>query len=87
MFPEIEVDEQRVGLKPGDRIYLYTDGIPEAQNSSATLYGEDRLLACVRANLGRSSEAVRDAILADVRRFTGDAPRLDDITLVVIARE
>jgi sigma-B regulation protein RsbU (phosphoserine phosphatase) len=79
--------QNAIQFAPGDVLVLYTDGITEAQDARSTLYGEDRLLACVQANLGRPAPALRDAILADVRRFTGDAPRLDDMTLVVIARE
>jgi sigma-B regulation protein RsbU (phosphoserine phosphatase) len=71
----------------GDVLVLYTDGVVEAQNAGGAIFGEDRLLRCVQANLGRSAQAIRDAIIADVYEFTGDAPQYDDITLLVLARK
>jgi sigma-B regulation protein RsbU (phosphoserine phosphatase) len=71
----------------GDVLVLYTDGVVEAQNTGEAIFGEDRLRRCVQANLGRSAQGVRDAIIADVYEFTGDAHQYDDITLLVLARE
>jgi sigma-B regulation protein RsbU (phosphoserine phosphatase) len=68
-------------------LVLYTDGVVEAQNAGDAVFGEDRLLKCVQANLGRPAQAIRDAIIADVFEFTGDAHQYDDITLLVLARE
>jgi sigma-B regulation protein RsbU (phosphoserine phosphatase) len=68
-------------------LVLYTDGVVEAQNAGDAVFGEDRLLKCVQANLGRPAQAIRDAIIADVIEFTGDAHQYDDITLLVLARE
>jgi sigma-B regulation protein RsbU (phosphoserine phosphatase) len=76
-----------VQLGPGDALVLYTDGITEAVNEQNELFGEERLLESVKANLGRPAEDVRDAILGAVRGFAGDAPQSDDIALAVVVRE
>lgn len=68
-------------------LVLYTDGITEAQNEQGAFSDQDRLLESVRAALGRRAQDVRDAIMADVRRFVGDAPQFGDIALAVIVRD
>jgi len=70
----------------GDVLVAYTDGITEAQDHQDELFGNDRLLRCVRSNLGRPAQDIQDAIIRDVYDFTDDAPQYDDITLVVLAR-
>ena len=75
-----------VKLAPGDVLVFYTDGITEAQNEQGMFFGEDRLLESMRTNLGRSAQDIRDAIVADVQRFVGDTPQVDDIALMVLVR-
>lgn len=75
-----------VELDPGDVLALYTDGITEAQGDAEALYGEERLTATVRASLGSSAKAVRDATIDDVCGFVGDAAQFDNIALAVLVR-
>jgi len=70
----------------GDTLVAYTDGIIEAQNHRDELFGNDRLLRCVRSNLGRPAQDIQEAIIRGVYDFTDGAPQYDDITLVVLAR-
>ena len=85
--------ECQVQLAPGDLLVLYTDGVADAQDAAGSFYGRERLQAKVQslaqAGAGRPTAAhdLRDAILADVQGFVGGAPQVDDITLVVVARE
>lgn len=68
---------------PGDVFILYTDGITEAMNEQKELFGIERLLRVVRANLSLSAEGIRDRIIEEVNKFVGEAPQHDDQTLVV----
>lgn len=73
-----------IQLAPGDRIYLYTDGVTEATDKNDRLYGEDRLTALLNS-LSESDMDVKslcDAVKRDIDRFVGDAPQFDDITMV-----
>jgi len=74
-------------LDPGDALVLYTDGITEARSEEAHFFGQERLLQSVRTNQGRSAREIQNAILTDVHRFVGDAPRSDDIAVAVLARD
>ncbi len=82
------VAEATVTLSPGDGVVLYTDGIPEAQNPDKAFYGLERLCAIISANWrGATAEAVKAAIVDDVRQFIGSAPVYDDVTLVVLKQQ
>ena len=87
VFEDADWKEEIIQLAPGDVLVLYTDGITEAQDSQQHLFKDDRLLACIQANLGRSAHDVQNAILADISEFVGQAPQVDDITLAVILRD
>ena len=76
----------RVGdltLNPGDRLFLYTDGVPEATNVDNKLYGEERLLAFMNQNASLEAAELLPALKANVDEFVGEAPQFDDITMLM----
>ncbi|MBR5120362.1 MAG: SpoIIE family protein phosphatase, partial [Clostridia bacterium] len=76
----------RVGeltLSPGDRLFLYTDGVPEATNTENKLYGEDRLLAFMNQNKSMVATELLPTLKANIDEFVGDAPQFDDITMLM----
>jgi len=82
------VDEIMIPLSSGDGMVLYTDGITEAQNTEKQFYGLDRLCAVISTNWrNATAETVKEAVVEDVRRFIGNAPIYDDITLVVLKQQ
>jgi serine phosphatase RsbU (regulator of sigma subunit) len=80
-----QFDEGELTLRSGDRVVLYTDGISEAANGSAEMYGEDRLCALVES-LPRdlNAQEIIQRIVQDVRGFLNGADAGDDMTLVVL---
>ena len=74
--------KNEIQLLPGDRIYLYTDGVTEATNTDNQLYGEDRLIEILNSNSGAPINELCDIVRSDVDVFAGDAPQFDDITMV-----
>jgi serine phosphatase RsbU (regulator of sigma subunit) len=80
-------ETKTVTLTPSQTLVLYTDGITEAQDETGEFYGYDRLVESLQAGFGKPAEEFRNSILESVQAFTGTAPRLDDITLIVIQRE
>jgi serine phosphatase RsbU (regulator of sigma subunit) len=81
-FEEI-LEEQTQPVHPGDVIVLYTDGMTEAMNVDGDLFGDAALAASVADHAGVSAADLRDAVLADVRRFVGRADQHDDMTMVI----
>ena len=76
----------RVGeltLNPGDRLFLYTDGVPEATNVNNKLYGEDRLLTFMNQNASMEATKLLPALKANIDEFVGEAPQFDDITMLM----
>ena len=70
-------------LSKGDRLFLYTDGVPEATNTENELYGEDRLLRFMNQNAAVDATALLPALKADIDAFVGEAPQFDDITMLM----
>ena len=70
-------------LYPGDRLFLYTDGVPEATNTENKLYGEDRLLAFMNRNASVESTTLLPALKTNIDEFVGEAPQFDDITMLM----
>ena len=74
--------EHEFKLEPGDSLFVYTDGVPEATNASDELFGTDRMLAA----LNRDPDALPTQLLVNVRKevdaFVGDAPQFDDLTMM-----
>ena len=72
-----------ITLYPGDRLFLYTDGVPEATNTQNQLYGEDRLLTFMNRNSAMEATALLPALKANIDEFVGEAPQFDDITMLI----
>jgi sigma-B regulation protein RsbU (phosphoserine phosphatase) len=84
LFEHAAYDEETIRLQPGDLLVSFSDGVSEAMNEQGEEFSDERLIACVTANLGKSPSEVLDALFADVRAFCGDADQSDDITAVLV---
>lgn len=76
--------EGKVQLEAGDKIFLYTDGIPEATNSENKMYGSGRLQSTLNEYRDKTPEELLGEIKADVERFVADAPQFDDMTMLCL---
>jgi len=74
----------RAVLNPGDVLLLYTDGLLEARDADDVAFGEERLIAALRAGASAGAEQVVDGILAAIRAHT--SVQSDDRTLVALKR-
>ena len=76
-----------VQLEPGDRLILYTDGVPDARNQQGEAFTIQPFLEVAKQNLGLSAEELQSKLLQEISGFVGTAPQSDDITLMVLARD
>ncbi len=83
VLPDPTFDEVTVELKVGDSVLLSTDGVVEAKSGQGEEYGFKRL---GRALASAPVEALLDAVLKDLERFTQSTPQYDDITMVGFTR-
>jgi serine phosphatase RsbU (regulator of sigma subunit) len=81
---EATYTQQTLDLHIGDRLLLVSDGIVEAMNDARELWGFERLEAAFRSAGDNDPAALIEAILEQLRAFTGDAPPHDDMTMVAI---
>ncbi|MBR5230336.1 MAG: SpoIIE family protein phosphatase [Firmicutes bacterium] len=70
-------------MGPGDRLFLYTDGVTEATNIENELYGEERLLDFMNRNSEVEAAEFLPTLKADIDEFVGEAPQFDDITMLM----
>jgi serine phosphatase RsbU (regulator of sigma subunit)/CHASE2 domain-containing sensor protein len=73
-----------ITLAPGDMLFLYTDGVTEAENRTEELFGGERLEAALREARGKPARAVVEHVAAQVTAFADGAPQSDDITCVAV---
>ena len=81
---QVKYRTNELQLQPGDEIYLYTDGVTEAQNKRQELFGELRLLSSLNEKKGLSAEDLCRKVRADVDSFADGAEQFDDITMVCV---
>jgi len=83
-FPGVSYPEYTIKLEPGDKLYLYTDGVAEATNAENELYGTDRLITALNKCKNGNQEEILKSIRKDIDDFVLDAPQFDDITMLGI---
>ena len=78
----IRFKEHDFELHPGDSLFVYTDGVPEATNASNELFGTDRMLEVLNRDPSAPPRTVLANIKAAVDEFVGSAPQFDDLTML-----
>lgn len=71
-------------LHPGDRVFVYTDGVPEATAGSGEMFGEQRLAAALNICPDGKPEEILRTVKSAVDAFVGDAEQFDDLTMMCI---
>ncbi len=69
-------------LNPGDSLFVYTDGVPEANNEKGEFYGTDRMIECLNADPEATVHELLVEVREDIRKFAGPAEQFDDITML-----
>lgn len=77
-------EERSVRLRPGDRLFLYSDGVPEAANPAGDLFGEGRLLQAIGRWRSEPLHESPNALLREITRWRGSEGPEDDISLLAV---
>jgi len=75
---------ERLTLKPGDALFLYTDGVTEARSPEEQLYGEPQLLKALQLVPKQALSEMIHSISAELAGHANGAPQSDDITMLAI---
>ena len=78
----IRYKEYELDLKPGDKLFLYTDGVPEATNSEEELFGAERMLAALNEEPFAEPKDVLEKVRSAVDGFVNKAEQFDDLTML-----
>ena len=81
-LPGMGFEEYNFRLHPGDRIFLYTDGVTEAKAENGDRFGNDRLIQALNEDRTTGDESLILRVKAAVDHFAGEERQFDDITLV-----
>ena len=81
---EMKYRQSTLKIFPGDRLFLYTDGVTEATDSAQKLYGEERLRDFLNAHQDCGTEEMLCKLQEELEKFAGDAPQFDDITMLLL---
>ncbi len=74
--------EYEIELGVGDRLFVYTDGVPEATDAGNNLYGVERMIRALNSAKNESCTQLLKSVHKDVDEFVGDADQFDDITML-----
>ena len=82
IFENNPVTEYEIRMNPGDRIFVYTDGVAEAMDENKKQYGTARLQDRLNRQKDTDQKTLLEDILQDIRSFAGSAEQFDDITML-----
>lgn len=82
VFEGLRFKEHYFQMRPGDQLFVYTDGVPEAQNAEQVLFGNDRMLEALNSQPEADPEQTLKNVRAHVDAFVGEAEQFDDLTML-----
>ena len=80
----VRYKEYEIQMKPGDRLFLYTDGVPEATDTENRMFGTDRMLDALNAEPDVSPKRILKNVRGSVDAFVKDSEQFDDLTMMCI---
>ena len=83
-LPEWDYEGQETMLQSGDTLFLFTDGLSEAQNADGKQFGRQHVCELVGSHTDCTPRQLAELVDGEVRRFVGDTEQSDDLTLLII---
>ena len=83
-MPNIRYREYELLLKPGAKLFVYTDGVPEACNEEKEFFGMDRTVEALNQNVDEAPQKILENVHGIIDQFVADAPRFDDLTMMCL---
>lgn len=84
IFSDRPYRAKTIQLKPGDSVFLYTDGITEAENDRNEFFTDARLLSTLQRLATVSTQQILEGVIEEVKAFASGAPQSDDITALAV---
>ncbi len=80
----LKYTDYEILMKPGSKLFVYTDGVPEATNAKGELFKMERTLEAVNKNADGSAKEILSGVESEVRDFVGSAEQFDDLTMLCV---
>ena len=81
---EVKYREYEFDMEPGAKLFLYTDGLPEATDNEQNMFGVELMMDALNESLNLSTKEILDHMKGRVDGFVGSAPQFDDLTMLCI---
>ncbi len=76
--------DYEISFVPGDMLFVYTDGVPEATNAQKELYRTDRMVEALNRHASEGCEGLLHEMKEEIQSFVQEAPQFDDITMLAL---
>ncbi len=80
----LKYKEYTIDMKPGSKLFLYTDGVPEATDSENQLFGNERMIAALNEKSDGTPQKILETVRSSVDAFVKDAEQFDDLTMLCL---
>ena len=80
----VRYKEYEFTMHPGDKLFVYTDGVPEATNADGKMFGTDRMIKVLNEDPEATPRKVLETVRKSVDVFVGDAEPFDDLTMLCL---
>ena len=80
----VKYKEYEIQLSPGSKLFLYTDGVPEATDKDLEAFGTERMIGALNENLDAAPIEVLKGVRKAVDGFVKDAEQFDDLTMLCL---
>ena len=80
----VRYKEYEIQLEPGSKLFVYTDGVPEATSAEKELFGTERMIDALNVDPGATPEQILKNVRAGVDGFVKDAEQFDDLTMLCV---
>ena len=80
----VKYKDYEMQLQPGDKLFVYTDGVPEAANTKNELFGTDRMLVELNKDIYAPVEELLRNVRGEVSEYAAGAEQFDDLTMLAV---
>ncbi len=84
MLRELSLEEYSIRLRPGDRLLMFSDGVPDSVNQQDEAYGNDRIVHAINRASNLHADDLAQFIVDDVANWSDGAAQFDDLTLLIL---
>lgn len=87
LISELSLPETELQLSPGEKLFIYSDGVTEAANEGGAFFGDQRLMTVLKNQKQRSAEDLGGYIIKTIEDFRGNSKMSDDLSIIIVEKK